>query len=374
MPRTLTLDHSDVNKNDTTYLASDITSNATALTVKNIAGFSVNDYLLIGQYGGSQTEIVQVSSITAPSTITVTACSYPHPADTQVWKTDYNQFKAYRSTSGVGGTYTLISVQNLLPDLRQNVYSDPSASSPFSYQLSYFNSTTSIESDKSDEIPFSGFPFYTVKYMQDRTLTLFSGGNQDLVTRGDITDWLNEVVEDVEYAVLGGESPYYVTSVNIQATGAASYPVGSYSMLHIYRIDLSYDGVNFKDTINPVDARANTTAEGTAYSFSLNGSNLFVTPQINSGVFRIWYATYPTLLINQSDSLPDPFKGQTRMFIEYCLMRCYERDRKMDKSKYFSEKYISIKKEVVPKLVSRLKSPSMGMITSWADDYSMLGG
>jgi len=373
MPRTLTLDHPDTSKNVTTYLSADLSSGVTSIPIKDSAGYSVNDFIVLGQFGGSQSEIINITALT-PTLLTTTATVFPHSADTQIWKIDYNQFKVYRSVTGLGGSYTLIATQNLLPDLRQNVYSDPSATSPFSYVLSYFNSITSVESDKSDEMPFSGFSFYTVKYLQDRALTLFSGGNQDLVTRGDITDWLNEVVEDVMYGILGGDSPYYVTSLNITATGSTTYSVASYSMLHIYRIDLAYDGVNFKDTINPVDARVNTTAEGSSYSYSLNGTNLVVTPQLNSGVIRIWYATYPTLLVNQGDSLPDPFKGQTRMFIEYCLMRCYERDRKMDKSKYFGDKYTSIKSNVVPKLVSRLKSPNVTMITSWADDYSMLGG
>lgn len=376
MPRTLSLSQPDILLNPSTYQTTDASASASAITllVKDVAGFNVNDYILIGKYNNAQAEIQQITALVGVTGLTISALSFPHSTDTNITKIDYNMYKVYRSVTGIGGSYSLLSTTNLLVDLQQSTFIDTAAVNPYSYQLSYYNSTNSSESDKSDEIPFAGFSFYTLKSLQDRVLTLFGDTQEQLLSRSVITDWINEANEDLQYMVMGGDSPYYLNSAVIQVNGTLNYNIASYSMEHIYLIEISYDGINYNDTVNPLDFRFNTTGEQGAYGWRLAGQSITIAPLLLAGSIRIWYGTLPVMLVNQGDTLQDPFKAHTRMYVNYALMRANEKDRKFDGAvPYYEKRYGKERDAVVPKLKSRIKAAGMAMATTWTDDYGNFG-
>ena len=81
------IDHPSIEGNEKTYLSTAAVAAASTLTVQNIEGFSVNNYLVLGKLGEEKTEIVQIHTTTAPSGTTITlaaAISFAHAINTPV--------------------------------------------------------------------------------------------------------------------------------------------------------------------------------------------------------------------------------------------------------------------------------------------------
>lgn len=379
MAKRLTVSHPDIDGNIKTYISKDYAS-GTTLTVKNTSGYAANDYILAGRFGVEQTEVLQIASITNKTTLVLIASgSFSHATDTTITKIDYNQFKVYRSTTGAGGIYAVLSTENLLVDEAENSYYDSTAINPYSYKFSYYNSTTTQESVFSDEIPFGGYPPYALKSMQDTILEMFDDQDQQFINRNLITTWLNECYSQVQFAITDSDSPYFVASTTITSTGDISYDLSSYGMLAIYFIEVSNDsGVTYKETITPTDFRMeNNGGIASSHAYTLAGTTISIAPNLTTGkVMRIWYLINPVILVNPTDELIDPFKRMTYIFIDYCMMRAHEKDRKMNElAIYYKTKfntYFVMNPQTGPvsvlmKYKSRLKQGNFSMSTSWAD-------
>jgi len=371
---TITFGQPDVSKQPSTSISENYSSGAT-ITVKNTSGFSANDYLLLGSYGAEQTEIKAVSSITSATVLNIgTSSVFSHSTDTIVGRTLYNQARIYRSTTGLGGTYSLLSTIDLQPSELFNTYIDPNGVSPYSYKVCYYNSFLNAESGFSAEMPYNGYSFYSVKTIQDRVLTLFGDKQEQFITHTDILDWINECGARVQNQLTGGESPYYVTSSIITSTFADSYDISGLGVIHLFKIDLSYDGgLTYPDLLDVTDSRLNSQGGTAAYSASIMGNNLITKPKLPTGYkMRLWYYTDQTQLTSISDVLPDPLKGASDMYVDYCLMRAHEKDRKVEEmSKLYYLKWDKAMKEVVPRIKTRIKVANMMMSTPYADDYDV---
>lgn len=382
-PKTLTLNMPDISNMPQTFISTDYVS-GTALTVKDTNGFAANDYLVLGQLATEQCEIVQIASVTNSTAIVLVAGgNFPHAADSSVTKIPYNQFRVYRSATGIGGSYVLLvspAMQVNQPDLK-NKYYDPTATSPYSYKFSFYNTYSTVESTFSDEIPFTGYQDYSLKGMTDAVLVLFGDTLQQNITSDMIRRWLNECYRRLQVIVTGGDSPYYVGNTTITSTGAQSYDLTSYDMLNIFLVELSHDGgLTYVETIDPADARFKTIPGATSvYSYQIMGQTFIPNPVVNPGdVMRFWYFTNPVALANPTDTLLDPFQPLVDLFIDWALMRAHEKDRKMaEMASYYRSKVketINDPNGVINRLKTRIKQGNKTMATPWMDDMSVTGG
>lgn len=389
MAKLLTLSQPDISNNILTFIAADVAKTDVTIQLKNTAGLNANDFLLFSKFGFPQTEIVRISSVDSPTQVTlVSGCLFPHASDTTVFQIPYDKFRIYRSLTGVGGSYTLLAELPLQVDELMNVYRDPNAQSPYSYQFSYLNSFNLQESVKSDEIPFTGYPDWSLKSIQDTVLDLFNDPNEEFITRSSITTWVNECYRNIQNKVQPSDSPYDVVSATITWDGrndSSPFDLTSLSafntspLISIYRVEYSTDGgLNFPYTITPKDFRiVDDIGSIGPYDYRLAGTSIFIAGNMPAGyIIRIWYTTLPSNLSEPTDVLKDPFKPFTMLFVNYCLMRAHEKDRKMTElATYYKDQVkdeFDMPEGIVSRIRARIKQGNKAIATTWEDDYGWI--
>jgi len=135
--------------------SSDEEAGQTILSVDNNQGFTANDYVILGRIGSELSEVSQVSS-TSTNSITTATTLFKHYSGSPIQILRYNQRKFYRSTSE-NGTFTHLSGEgspvNIQVDAPEGTdFEDSSGDLSSWYKATYYNSTTTIETDISDAI------------------------------------------------------------------------------------------------------------------------------------------------------------------------------------------------------------------------------
>src|SRR3989304_7940792 len=181
-----------------TFISTAIAAAATAITVKNTSSFASSDYIQLGETGAEKTEIVKITTVTAPTSFAVvTATAYAHGVDTPIYGLLYNQVKFYRSIDG-GVTYSLLATTDITPDSATTIYNDTNAVATYYYKSSFYNSTSTLESQKSQPIIATGYTTYSLKKLQDQVLVLYPDKEERLIKRDDIKNWINARYLDIQ--------------------------------------------------------------------------------------------------------------------------------------------------------------------------------
>lgn len=138
--------------------ASVATASTTVLKVKNSNKFVNGHKVLIGAPQRERTEMV-VQSANSPTSITVGTTNFNHDANDPLYALDFDQIRFYRSTSGVGGSYSLVSTQDIDWDNAngRTTYRDLSALDTYYYKVSFYDSLSLTETDQSEPIQAAGF-------------------------------------------------------------------------------------------------------------------------------------------------------------------------------------------------------------------------
>ena len=171
---TLRLDPLGLNKDQETYLSADMATSSGTLTVKNIAGFAINQILLIGELGAEDSEIIKTHASSAPSGSTVTLASntgYAHSRGTKVSIIKYDQVELSRAATVSGSKTTLTTtagsgIVSLQADTKEQVYDETEYTSGY-YFARFKNSIGGTFSGYSDAVPYGGFTSNTVGYAID---------------------------------------------------------------------------------------------------------------------------------------------------------------------------------------------------------------
>jgi phage gp36-like protein len=141
-----------------TAFSADVAAGATSLSVYNTQGYVEHDYIVVGTIGYEKAELLQVKSVTAPDTLVLeSACSFAHLKDEYIQRIFYNKRKFYRSATE-GGTYSHLSTAGSPVDIdvdnaEGNIFEDPDGTATSYYKATYYNTTTSKETDLSDSLP-----------------------------------------------------------------------------------------------------------------------------------------------------------------------------------------------------------------------------
>jgi hypothetical protein len=153
-------------------LKADYASGVSAITVYSISQFAINKVLLIGEYGSEGSEIIKTHASTAPTGFTVTlasATAKPHTKDTPVYIIPFDQIEFSHADTLTGAKSVLGSVVSIDPEEDEMLYEDTTNTSGY-YFTRYKNSITSVFSDYSDGIPYTGLPQNTVGYAIDTAM------------------------------------------------------------------------------------------------------------------------------------------------------------------------------------------------------------
>lgn len=233
------------------YLLDNYASGISTIIVANTDGFAVNDYILLGNIGSENTEIVQVATVTeATSTITLIAASrFAHSESTRVTKIGYNQVRFYwtalktvpnpavspitvnttvqnksittTETSTTTSPPTAVYTKTTDPTFTKNVditppiifdsstplgslldvdadsffttYADSAHSTGYGW-FAFYNSTSLTYSAVSNAIPYGGFATNTVREMFAGFDSCLNQKELRLISSEDRYSWLNEGV------------------------------------------------------------------------------------------------------------------------------------------------------------------------------------
>jgi hypothetical protein len=246
-----------------TYLAQSYNFGATSIEVKNNQQFTTNQRILIGEMGLASSEVVTTGTVSANgTTIAIGATLYPHEADAPIYLLQFDQAKFYASTTGINGTY------NLLPNCPVNIdftssdlettYNDNNAVAGEYYQITVYNSITTVESAFSDPIPaITGWARNQVGYLVDQLYEEISDANEDNLTRDEMFGYLNEVNDDLMMQVVRPYNFLYTRKAFSRVAGSntLAWPLDSSGDNAMWKFDrMDYNFVD--NTTTPV---TNTT-------------------------------------------------------------------------------------------------------------------
>ena len=368
---TFSISHPNISQLPQTLINLPSLAGDSVLYVQNSTVFPQGNYVCAGQYGDPQAETLLVSGA-APSVsqITVGNVGFPHPLDTPVTLMPFTVVKAYVSTTGLGGTYTFLSSVPIQVSQSYTTFTDYASNPVYSYRFTFYNPNLNVETDYSAEIPYSGFPLYSLQSIVKRVLGLYVDNLGEFISPASITDWCNELLARVNREVTDSESALFANFITFTPGSAEYTDMSSYNMEVIHLIEYSTDGgANYYDTINPTDSRIRSLNPTSTYTWFMEGDKLFITgpsaPNSNF-VVRVWYYAQQTPLLQQSDTLPTIYRSYSDVWVDYCMVRASEQSRRLSESAtYYDRKFIDGFTTIVENVRGRINQGNKSISTTW---------
>lgn len=138
-------------------LKTEVTVAATAsgspvtVTVKNNQDFAADDYIIVKKEGSEQAHICLLDSVSGNDTIVIHLLKHSLVVGDQITKIDYNQRKLYGCATE-DGTFVYIETKDISVDNPQGTYFAYTGTVYEWFKATYWNETTSEETDIADAI------------------------------------------------------------------------------------------------------------------------------------------------------------------------------------------------------------------------------
>lgn len=184
---------------ETTIISADEASGQTAITVKDIDGFAVNQVLMFGEPGSETSEIVKTHASTAPSGTTITlaaATEWAHSAGTKIYRIEFDQVEISHAAT-LTGSKSVLATTNIQADQEIQRYLDTSQTTGF-YFVRYKDSINTTYSSYSDGVPYGGWATSQVGYMIEQSLRNNKVTLSDELSRNDCYDFINDGLDFVQ--------------------------------------------------------------------------------------------------------------------------------------------------------------------------------
>lgn len=194
------------------HLTQDRAAGSGTLIVDNISGFSIGQYVLLGNFGEPTAEIIRIHTVTAPTGFTITLNSntlFDHYTDTPVTVLDYNQVEFSRAAT-LAGVKAVLATSAMSADRINTAYTDLVNTTGFGFAR-FKNSSTGLFSDYTSGVPYAGNSYLTVEHVLSDACEmagvqfgeqyateseLISDINEAQDYIGQQTDWSFELIED----------------------------------------------------------------------------------------------------------------------------------------------------------------------------------
>ena len=243
-----------VDQLEKTFLAQSYNLGVTSVEVKNNQEFSTTQRVQLGEPGLAYTEIVTTGAPNANgTTLPIGATLFSHEADTPVYLLQFDQAKFYRSTTGINGTYTLLSAVNL--DVTNGnlitSYNDLTSQTGYYYKTSMYNSGTTVESAQSDAVPAGGWARNQVGYLIDQIYEEITDMTEDNMSRNELIGYFNEVNDDLIMQVVRPYNFLYTRKAfpRVAASNTLAWPTNSAGNNCMWKFDrMDYNYVNTATT------------------------------------------------------------------------------------------------------------------------------
>lgn len=187
------------------------------VTLLNSHGYSVNDFVVIGEEGSQQAEMAKVTAVT-PTTITVDTLNLTHFADEPVTQFRFNKRKFYGSTT-LNGTYTELvgygsPVAISVNDPQGTMLEYVGGEGYLFFKSTYYNSVTFEESDLLESTATPGDE--SARYCSLYAIRSRCGlTNNPYFTDGQVDAYRTRAEAEVDSYVLGKYPLPFTNSSNV---------------------------------------------------------------------------------------------------------------------------------------------------------------
>lgn len=158
-----------------TYLKEAVAAAATSSKVQSNQKFANNDFVLLGEIGMEQSEIIKLSGVSGNDTLshsTVTP-KYPHNTQTPATQMKYDQVEFHRSATKEG-TYSLVTTVEVDVDQPETIYDDTAGTATSWGKIRFKNSHTTTYSDYSPPFPYAGYSEYSAFVLINEVIDEFA--------------------------------------------------------------------------------------------------------------------------------------------------------------------------------------------------------
>lgn len=166
-----------------TFLSTDYTS-GTSWTVENSNKFATGEYVLIGNIGAENAEILRIDSLGSATNITTTAGGdFAHSRGEKITFIPYNQIVIQRSTDS-GSTYSTLATIGIRADSTETFYAHTAGASTDYYRAKFYNSASTNESQVSDGVIATGYAEGTAgQIFRDALLSMGERIDDQVITK-----------------------------------------------------------------------------------------------------------------------------------------------------------------------------------------------
>ena len=178
------------------YLETNYSSGITTFNVLNASdtAFATDAFLLLGSFGSEDAEIVRISTVDNDTgeINTTAATKFAHSESTKITVIPYNQVRFFRTTTTTFSVAApLTGYIDIQPSDWFTTYNDESNSTGYGWYI-FYNSVTTILSQPSNYIPYTGFSSDTTENILADFFSMINNKELKLVTREDALSWASE--------------------------------------------------------------------------------------------------------------------------------------------------------------------------------------
>jgi len=233
-----------------TTLTSDVSAAGTVLTVANYSGIADDDYLLVGEWGETTAEIVQVNDAGVDATVTTAALVYDHYTDTPVTVIPCDKVQFERATTLVdpndsGSTTQLGSDVAIMAYRTDTIYNDATNTTGYGYARFMKTQATAAYSEYTVGVAYEGNAYNSVEEMAkeaaslvgveigdehaiDEQLLKDANQAQDIIIKTQ--DWVFELIDD-DTSIASTENEYKYALSGL--TYAMKYPNSKQGIMNV---------------------------------------------------------------------------------------------------------------------------------------------
>lgn len=313
------------------FLATAPAATGTALTVKNISGFTNGWYAQIGETGGEKTEIKAVNGAPSGSVVPVAALTFTHPIDTPVYSIKYDQLVFKVSTAGTSGTATAITggTVSITPDWEFTQYDHTTGSASYAYKTCYRDSAGGAVGSDSGWLTSGGYSQYSLAHMRNRVKGKLANNTE--ISDGDIDDWVNEWLETMNNAAVAVNENYSEGTTSVAFSGTAQEgTITAEDFKYVTKVEYTEDGNDYYlatkvdyAVIHPTDTFSSTRP----FYYMRDDNIIGREPHDASGTMNIYYYKMQTKLQDDTDELPNPLKSYSNSFVKWASAQALRRDK-----------------------------------------------
>lgn len=305
------------------YLANNYVSGTSSFVLVSVNRLAANDYLLFGEFGAEDSEILKIQSITSASKTVVTTANstYAHPQDTKVTVLRYNQVKFYRDTVSTGASAVLLATQDIDADSLFTVYYDSVYSSGYGF-FAFYNATTAVITSFSNSIPYSDFTLYSVKKIFDSFFSLLNNKERSLITDDDAFLWLNDAYSRTTNSLNLVNTSYMAASTTVStvaSTAEYSLPSNFSDIISVSNSDgKSIDKLDMNKVAQYRDGDRLVSSDNRYYL--IGGLIGFVPTPSSVTTFTVYYKKKAGTLTSYDDEISFP-DNQFYLLVDFMMFR-----------------------------------------------------